>query len=233
MRSSTLRCLAAAGLGFAALAAPLGAATFFGPTPYTSFAGDSPFNVGGLSYFHLENFEDGALNTPGLSAGAGVVAAPSSLTDSVDADDGVIDGSGTGGRSWFSGGLTSTFVFDFDAGVLGGLPTLAGLVWTDVGQMTVGDVGFSSVVFEAFGPGLVSLGTIGPSSVGDGSVAGQTGEDRFFGVSDLGGIQRIVITIADSTDWEVDHVQYGRIPAPGSAVALGLLGLLAARPRRR
>ena len=46
--------------------APAGAA-ILGPTPYLS-AADSPFAGLGLSNFSLEDFEDIALNTPGLSA---------------------------------------------------------------------------------------------------------------------------------------------------------------------
>jgi hypothetical protein len=51
------------------LAAPLPATAsiLYGPTPYTSFA-NSPFFVGTPSTFYLENFEDGALNTPGVTA---------------------------------------------------------------------------------------------------------------------------------------------------------------------
>ena len=179
MRS--LRHSAAALIALALGACPLaGAATFFGPTLYQQFASDSPFNPGSYSYFHLESFEDGLLNTPGLSASGGVAAAPGDLTDSVDADDGVVDGFGTAGRSWYSNQVTTSIAFDFDAGVLGALPTHAGLVWTDVGITAPGGpaTGLGLVSFEAFGPGLVSLGTIAPTLLGDGSVTGGTLEDR-------------------------------------------------------
>jgi hypothetical protein len=86
--------------------------TFLGPTPYLSFA-DSPFNGGSFSYFYLETFEDHLSNTPGVTGSPGgvtsVVFGPS-IHDSVDADDGVIDGSGLNGDSYFSssgaGGVT-------------------------------------------------------------------------------------------------------------------------------
>src|SRR5438067_673727 len=81
-------------------------AAFLGPSPYLSFA-DSPFNGGSFGYFYLETFEDGALNTPGVTASAGSVTSPGSLTDSVDGDDGTIDGSGTAGHSYISGTSTS------------------------------------------------------------------------------------------------------------------------------
>ena len=139
---------------FAALVAASGAVQaapiFFGPSPYLSAAA-SPFAGGTFAYFHRETFEDGALDTPGVSTSTpGVVLGPGALTDSVDADDGAIDGSRTGGHSWFSNGQTSIFRFDFSAAVLGALPTRVGIVWTDVGQATI--PGFGSVTFEAFDP---------------------------------------------------------------------------------
>ncbi len=83
------------------------------PTGYLSFS-DSPFNGLSFDYFHLDNFEDGSLNTPGVGASSGSVVGPGGLTDSVDGDDGNIDGSGSLGRSFFFGsgpaGITFTFI---------------------------------------------------------------------------------------------------------------------------
>lgn len=45
-------------------------ATFYGPTPYLSFR-DSPFSGTNFSYFYLEDFEDGLLNTPGVNVTTG------------------------------------------------------------------------------------------------------------------------------------------------------------------
>src|SRR5438477_7131672 len=122
--------------------------TFLGPTPYLSFA-DSPFNGGSFSYFYLETFEDHLLNTPGVTGSPGgvtsVVFGPS-IHDSVDADDGVIDGSGLNGDSYFSSNGAGGVTFTFDAGVLGSLPTDAGIVWTD-------GAGGSQITFQASGPG--------------------------------------------------------------------------------
>ena len=67
--STLLRAAAVATLGIAA-AASTARSAFLGPSPYLSFA-DSPFNGGSFSYFHLEDFEDGSLNTPGVTASAG------------------------------------------------------------------------------------------------------------------------------------------------------------------
>src|SRR5262245_24436385 len=124
---------------------------FYGPTPYLS-AANSPFAGGNFTYFYLENFEDGSLNTPGVTAsGTWSVFGPGQVTDSVDADDGVIDGSGTGGHSYLSNFQNTSLTFTFNAGALGGhLPTDAGIVWTDVGQNNIGDtIGSKPVNFSA------------------------------------------------------------------------------------
>jgi hypothetical protein len=171
------------------------AATLVGPTPYLS-QGDSPFVANGM--FQLDDFEDNALNTPGVTPSAGSVIAPGSITDSVDADDGATDGSGTGGHSFFSGNGAAGIRFDFDAGALGALPTAAGIVWTD---------GEGSYSFEAFNAMGASLGTLGPFPAA-GSVDGDTAEDRFFGVYEAGGISAILISNTLG-GIEVDHLQYG------------------------
>mgnify|MGYP002778565198 CR=1 FL=1 len=239
-RARTLCLLAAA---CAATAGPsVAGAQFIGPTPYLS-AADSPFAGLGFGWFHLEDFEDGALDTPGVAlfGAGGSIVSPGTLTDAVDADGGPIDGSGATGRTLFSNFQRAEFTFDFDAVALGGLPTHAGIVWTDVANVTAGTFGFGDVTFEAFGPGLVPIGATGPFTLGDGDFAGQTAEDRFFGIVAAGGIQRIRIGMANSVDWEVDHLQYGRlatVPEPstvalltGGLAAAGAIG--AARRRRR
>jgi len=190
-------------------------AQYSGPTPYLS-AADSPF-----ASAVIEDFEDGSL-TAGITADAGVVLGPGPQTDSVDGDDGAIDGSGTGGHSWYLS--ASSVTFRFDAGVLGGLPTKAGLVWTDVGAVSSGDFGFADVTFEAFDQNGGSLGVTGPYLLGDGQVTGGTAEDRFFGIVNAGGVSAIKISVPSSNDWEVDHVQYAEVvpePALMGALALG------------
>jgi hypothetical protein len=222
-----------------------------GPTPYLSFA-DGPFAGGSFSYFHLENFEDNVF-TPGWTASPGWVRAlPGALTDSVDADDGVIDGSGAAGGSFYSGSIASTLTITFHAGLLGALPTHVGVVWTDVGFSSPAN-GFADIRFTAFDSANQSLGVNGPFTLGDGSAASLTGEDRFFGVTFSGGVARIELTslsedggeeialASSSTDWEVDHLQYGlasptvtAIPEPSTVgiFAAGAL-LLAACLRTR
>ena len=205
-----------------------------GPSPYLSFA-DSPFNGGSFSYFHLETFEDHLLNTPGVTANAGgvtsVVFGPS-IHDSVDADDGVIDGSGLRGDSYFTPNGSAGVRFTFSAAILGALPTHAGIVWTD---------GSGTTTFEAFDALNNSLGTIGPVSIANGSFNGETDEDRFFGWTNAGGISSIFIS-NQFGGMEVDHLQYGlaasvgpTVPEPtaGFLLATGLAGLATWRKLRR
>ena len=172
-----------------------------GPTPYTSIA-DSPFNGLVFSYFHLEDSEDHLFNSPGVTTSAGQVTStifPGHI-DSVDADDGVIDGSGSSGDSYFSSPGSAGIGFTFDAATLGALPTHVGIVWTD---------GDGTTSFEAFDAANISLGVVGPVAIADGSNFGTTAEDRFFGVTHAGGISRIVISNSVG-GIEVDHLQYGR-----------------------
>jgi len=225
--------LAAVGLLFGAAQQTQADPVFFGPTPYTSSA-NSPFNSVTFTYFHLENFEDNLLNTPGV-AGTGVAIGPSSITDSVDADDGAIDGSGLNGHSYFNGSGGTGITFTFNAAALGGsLPTHVGIVWTD---------GLNPITFEAFGPGGSSLGIFGPFNHADTTITGGTGEDRFYGIFSSVGISSINIRNGPAGGIEVDHLQYGQvsqqppgaIPEPTTLLLLGtgLAGVVARVRRRR
>jgi len=190
-----------------------GAAVFFGPTPYLS-AADIPaglYTGGGPAA--LEDFEDGTLDF-GITVSAGAfVFGPDPHADSVDLDDGTLDGSGTAGMLITTGSTMITFFFPANA-------TAAGVAWTDGPTRTT--------TFEAFGPGMVSLGTIGPFALGDGSSKGGTAEDRFFGARDPNGIAAIRLTNSGASV-EADHVQFG-VPLPTAAgMALALLGAGLAR----
>ena len=190
--------------------------TFFGPSPYLQRA-DSPFNsLFGQEKFWLEDFEDGLLNTPGVTAESEVeliVIGNHIYADSVDADDGLIDASGTSGyvvgpRFNDVGSSALGITFTFDASILGGLPSVAGVVWTDG---TPGD----TIVLEAFRTDGTSLGTLRGDGIGDGAFDGGTAEDRFFGVSSTEGIAKLSIhgIATGQNAFEVDHLQYGLIGA--------------------
>ena len=213
-------------------------ATFVTNSPYAQFS-DSPFfGIGnGNPNFYLENFEDGLLNTPGVSAQGGFAVGVSPSIDSVDGDDGVFDGNGNAGHSWYSGGVVTSISFSFNAGDLGQLPTHAGIVWTNVGLTPNPPQGVDSIVLRAFDTNGVSLGGILFDNLGDGNVFGGSAEDRFFGAIFAGGISKITITsLGGSGDWEVDHLQYGiqAVPVPGAAwlLAPALFGLAGLRRKR-
>lgn len=201
-----------------------GAQTLLGPTPYLSRA-DSPFAAaitGGTVV--LETFEDGLLNVPNVTASAGAPYGPAGNTDSVDSDDGAIDGSGLAGWSFFSGSGAAGITFTFNPAATGGLPTQVGIVWTD---------GAGTTLFEAFGPGGVSLGVIGPVALADASFLGETAEDRFFGVTNAAGVSSIRISNTLG-GIEVDHLQFGTAAAPPTPApvaanipVLGPFGLVA------
>jgi hypothetical protein len=189
--------------------------TFYGPSPYLSPA-DSPFAGLSFEYEFREDFEDGQLNTPGVSASAGSVGPPSAFADSVDTDDGSLDGNGNRGWALFSH-VSQGFTFTFDAAVLGHLPTHAGVVWTDAESPRT-----TSVFLESFDAKGSSSGFFGPFVVGDSTTRGTTLEDRFLGVSDPGGISAIRI-FHQAAQIEVDHLQYGWMtPCEGDPCITGL-----------
>jgi hypothetical protein len=202
---------------------------FLGPSPYLS-AADSPFDLFGLgTTFFLEDFEDGELNTPGISwhGPPGIVLEPGTLTDSVDGDDGVIDGYGNGGHSLLSRAYQIEFSnppsiylsvgLDFDADALGFAPTALGFAWTD-------GPGIGSVAIHLFDNEnrLISANIWGVpfhEPLGDHGFDGATMEDRFYGVFEPSGFRRAVITTltqdASVGSFELDHLQYGLIvPEP-------------------
>jgi hypothetical protein len=70
------------------------------------------------------------------------------------------------------------------------------MVWTD---------GEGVISFEAFDQNGVSMGIFGPFDHADGSVAGTTAEDRFYGAINAGGISAIRLTNT-AGGIEVDHL---------------------------
>jgi hypothetical protein len=205
------------------------ATLFYGPTPYLSTA-DNPFlSLPGT--FYVETFEDGLLNTPGLSAINGGVRGPSGLTDSVDADDGAIDGSGNNGHSFLvrPGSVGVTFVFLPTP--FGRLPSYAGLVATD----GYGQNGAPANTVEFYGPSGELLGTLdNPYQNFD---VDTVDDDRFMGVYNSAGISKIRIYNlgTGNVGMECDHVTYG-VPEPFSLTLLasgGLIALMTKVDRRR
>jgi len=179
------------------------AVTLLGPLPYLS-GDDSPFfgaDGPGADLCSIEDFEDGSLDF-GITASTGGVVGPSTpVIDSVDGDDGSIDGLGNDGHSWFTGSQPAAVTFTFPSAV-----THAGIVWTD-GVGTNPTLGPADTTFEAFGPGMVSLGTVGPLVIGDMMFNGATAEDRFFGAIEATGISAISVSVSVG-NLEVDHVQF-------------------------
>ena len=231
------------------------AVTFLGPTAYLS-AADSPFAAHlGSPHFHLETFEDGELDTPGISQPSdsifgtlahGIVVGPSQFTDSVDGDDGVLDGSGSGGHSFRTNlHLTAptsppqnvfSFDFHFSEDALGNFPTHFGFVWTD------GPPGSTLGFLVTEGDGS-SFSFYSPEVMSGGSRNGETAEDRFYGVQSDTGIAAVTITggyvgALGFDVIEIDHLQYGTttVPEPTSQllwvmaiIAFGGLGWEARR----
>ena len=144
MRITLAECVCVAAICVLAGSADARGNPYLGPSEYFEHA-DSPFyeRVG-----FFEDFEDGVLDMLGVSFNTGHVIGPGFNVDSVDADDGIIDGNGNNGHSWFVVGSAGVLDVIFDAEALGGLPSWAGIVWTD---------GRDEVIFEAFDADGVSI----------------------------------------------------------------------------
>ncbi len=210
--------------------------TFLGPTPYRS-AADSPFNMSGLgTTFFLEDFEDDVLS-PGLLFSPGY---PSStdpiLGNSVDADDGIVDGLDVGGHSVRASGLgacignscTVEALWTFDLMPSGNFPTAVGIVMTGsngaAGQITVEAYEFETgqyetttfdiegIISQSFDPNDdIFMGFLNP--LGIFSIKVQQYRRSFEGVP------HIALTF--------DHLQYGKfIPEPSGILLLTFLGPL-------
>lgn len=171
-----------------------------GPSPYLQ-ASDGPWAEHAFENYVLADFEDQML-PEGVSATAFSWSSSFSLAvvDSVDGD----DGDPTNGTCnpceamWSSGSIT----FTFDEAVLGALPTHVGVVFTDAGSAD------TTVTLSATSP-CAALGELSSSvTFGDGSVGGETAEDRFVGIESPAGIQSVTVT-AGGAAFEIDHLQFG------------------------
>jgi hypothetical protein len=182
--------------------------TCLGPTPYVKKA-DSPFDLSNVGVnFFFDDFE-GPTRAAGATASTGsLIGFPQSIIDSVDEDDGVIDGSGLMGHSWFSSPGSAGVRWTFDPGTLGGLPTAAGIVWTDGGAG--GTVSFEAVAADGSSVICATGPVSDPGVFPDSSNNGETGEDRFFGLYDPDGISSILLSNS-SGGIEMDHLQFGLV----------------------
>ena len=243
------------------------AVTSLGPVPYLS-AADSPLLADPALDVVLEDFEDGLFNVPGVIAepienyafspfdpfvndGRGIVVGPGPDTDSVDGDDGVIDGWGNGGSAYrstasdhFATGPTAydnLLWLSFQPNSDGKYPNSFGFVWTD-GEPGYDPINFTEVILgigEINADGTTTNAEISfpsPSVGGDNAFDGGTGEDRFVGATSDKGIVAVYITSTfrgpnDFTDgrdvqlfFELDHLQFGytRVPEPGTLVLSGV-----------
>ncbi len=208
--------ICAALVGITCIASLASATVLLGPTPYLSTA-DSPFLAS--DGFQLENFEDGLFNLLGATSSAAQVVGPGGIIDSVDGDDGNIDGLGQAGHSYFNGaGSTGITIFFSDPDTL---PQRAGLVWTD---------GAGVMTFDAFDAAGALIGTISAEHA-DTNFNGGTAEDRFYGIEHEAGIASIRMRNS-SGGIEIDHVQYAYIPAPAGVALMGAGLVLRSRRRR-
>lgn len=213
--------------GLPGLSAP--AQVFVGLEHYFS-ANNSPiFADLGTAGFFLEDFEDLVVDVPGVSLSAGGVLKPGRKTDSVDGDDGKIDGLGRAGHSWHWKGGPRGITIAFDEAVLGNLPAFAGIVWTDGSSS-------SRVTFEAFDPAGDLLVRQVLQPVGGRRPRGGTVEDRLLAAACEAGISAIRIT-SNRGGLELDHLQFGpqpaAVPEPASVALLALGGALLGRRRWR
>jgi hypothetical protein len=186
-----------------------------GPRPYQQRA-QSPFSPDASSEFFFEDFEtyvaDGVVPILPHATTNGRIRAHKEIVDSVDSDDGLVDGRCQRADAGPDAGWCVSFVnaqggpgvsIEFDPDHL---PQFAGLAWTD---------GNGFVAFEAFGAGGCLIGKLGPFSPDGGFVmpkyhTGQTMEDQLFWAVDVEGISKIHLWGGNDGAIETDHLQYGR-----------------------
>ncbi len=179
-----------------------GPISFYGPNSYTGI-GDSPvFNLGcdrpGVE-FYFENFEDGALNTPGVVVQGPAFGAPGANAEifgpSAAADS--VDPSGRSLRATTASAGMITLAFD-------DLPENVSFAITDTNGAS--GVTFTFTVFDGNG----NIGNFIVAGVGDGSAASTTDDDVGFAVNSPNGIDTISISSSGGPLWEMDHLAYTR-----------------------
>ncbi len=215
-------------------ALPATAVTYFGPTPYAQRS-DSPFAQAiSEGVVRVEDFEDGLLNSGFASTTCGAVSAM--FRPSVDEDDGVVDGLGTG-QAWTSllgpncdFGLLD---FRFEPDELGRLPNFVGFVVVGSGAGEFIDGRF---YYRAY-PSIFAMNGVELSDdrffelpeFGNFD-AGSTYYSRFIGFTSEVGIAQLTVNGIS----RIDHLQYGYVvPEPRAPLfAAAVLALTALRRRR-
>ena len=192
--------------------------------PLSGVKGERRWNGSAGQYFHLEDFEMGAIHAPGLwiiSHGRLEVIGAGRSTDSVDEDDGTIDAATNPAlaHSIHNQGTNRSLRIGFDAKVLGRLPTHVGLAITDCRPA------FDTII-EVFGEPYRLLGKkrLHNESFAESNVPGPGAakKARFIGMVSTNtyansGISLVVLTevptdgvISDKdAGIEIDHIQYG------------------------
>ena len=233
----TLRSLCSGILALAFISVAGAATTSFGPTPYLQF-GDAPDDfLCPDCIAWVEDFELGTVD-PFLSIDNGEILMPNafsgvmnSVTDSVDGDDGVIDGWGNAGYSWFTGADSpddNQVTVTFESPVKS-----AGLVFTDGPRVS------TMVTLEAFDMGGNSLGFINGGDLADDFFTGETEEDSFMGFMDTDAqISSITLSVDAGVGIEIDHIYWQEdcvvVPEPATQAMcfMAILGLAGVRRRR-
>jgi hypothetical protein len=194
-------------------------------TPYLQ-SGDSSLLTTSAGY-KLEAFES---NSPSLaSLGVSLTTVhPNSIDQglSVDADDGVVDGSGAGGHSLtvITMGGTTGATFSFNSAVIGAYPKSAGVAVTAEAA--------TSLIFTVYDTSNAVSGSYSLSNI---ATSGPTGDDFLFWGSDASGISAISVSSPTAlTALHLDHLQYDTlntisVPDPSMMGFLAIPGLLGMR----
>ena len=193
--------------------------TVFGPFPYLG-PFSSPFSqfIIDSEYYFLEDFEDGSFNQPGITVNTGEVISDLQDADSVDADDGLVDGVGRGHSYLTSSGEQrsgiDSVLFTFDEQVLQSLPNYF-VVVTDFTCEQIGSSYNANISFEAYGKDGFPIISTDAINFGDRNNSGETSADRFWGIYSIDGVKAIKIKYHDPEicsgfkSLELDHIQYG------------------------
>jgi hypothetical protein len=215
-------------LAVACSAAELGAANVGPARPYTSVADGESFWQG--MPHELEDFESPESLAPdflidcGWRVGADFLSSDGvPIADSVDADDGRIDGKGGQGSAWYcpETALTVAFLQPVQQ---------ASLVWTD------GDPQSTNVMVELMGVDGRLLAALDAGNLADDFLSGTTAEDRFIGFTSEVPIGSVSVKSIGGRGLEIDHLAYAVVPEPTTGLltitAIAWL-VLAVRPQQR